>query len=413
MPALTPPESSTAPSVPLGRFLGIDWHALWQDFCRPWQGLHRWPVLAWLAPVVPVRLRHADGHESVWQGDKVYKNVGGKPVVTGRFVAIELPEDLFLRRTMAMPAMGSAEVASAVALELQSISPFAIDDLVWGFRAAPAVAGTLPVEAVLASRQQVQQHIGSLVPGLSTAVAPEVWVLSSLVAIPAAPIIMAGFGENQRQRYAHLWRRGGYVLLALMLCVLVAIAMTPTLQLRLRAIEAAAAYDAVLRRAEPLTRQRAALLQSADRLAALNTMLADRVEPLQVIDTLTRALPDDVSLLGMQVQGNKVTFNGQATNAAALMQSLGAHPGLRDVKAPTAATKPLGFVKESFVIELTLTRQVPTPTLALAPAANPASAAATPATIPVGSVTAAVSPAAPASAVTSTLPVATVKKATP
>ena len=413
MPVLTPPESSTAPSVPLGRFLGIDWHALWQDFCRPWQGLHRRPVLAWLAPLVPVRLRHADGHESVWQGDKVYKTVGGKPVVATRFVAIELPEDLFLRRTMTMPAMGSAEVASAVALELQSISPFAVDDLVWGFRAAPAVAGMSQVEAVLASRQQVQQHIGGLVPGLSTAVAPEVWVLSSLVAVPAAPIIMTGFGENQRQRYAHLWRRGGYALLALMVCVLVAIAVTPTLQLRLRAIEAAAAYDAVLRRAEPLTRQRAALLQSADRLAALNTMLADRVEPLQVIDTLTRALPDDVSLLGMQVQGNKVTFNGQATNAAALMQSLGAQPGLRDVKAPTAATKPLGFVKESFVIELTLTRQVPTPVPASVANLASVPAAAAPATIPAGSVTAAVSPAAPASAVTSPLLVAPVKKATP
>ena len=76
--------------------------------------------------------------------------------------------------------------------------------------------------------------------------------------------------------------------------------------------------------------------------------------PLKVMDLLTQALPDDTSLLGLQVQGLKVTMNGQTTNAAALMQHLSAQPGIREVRAPSAATRPLGVSKDSFSLEFTL-----------------------------------------------------------
>lgn len=46
------------------------------------------------------------------------------------------------------------------------------------------------------------------------------------------------------------------------------------------------------------------------------------VDPLTVLDLLTQALPDDTSLLNLQLQGLKVTMAGQTTNAAALMQHL-------------------------------------------------------------------------------------------
>ena len=71
---------------------------------------------------------------------------------------------------------------------------------------------------------------------------------------------------------------------------------------------------------------------------------------------LTRALPDDSSLLNLQIQGSKIRLTGQTTNTADLMQKLSAYPGLRDVKAPSAATRPLGANKESFTIELELTQ---------------------------------------------------------
>ena len=104
-------------------------------------------------------------------------------------------------------------------------------------------------------------------------------------------------------------------------------------------------------------------------------------------DLLTQALPDDTSLLNLQLQGLKVTMAGQTTNAAALMQHLSAQPGVRDVRAPSAATKPLGVTKESFSIEFMLDpKTLPSLTGADTKAVEPVVGTAAPASAPVGMV---------------------------
>ena len=96
-------------------------------------------------------------------------------------------------------------------------------------------------------------------------------------------------------------------------------------------------------------------------MSDLAELVGQPLPPLNVLKIVTDALPDDTSLLGLQVQGAKVTLSGQTANAAALMKQLGATAGLRDVIAPTPATKPLGATREQFTIEFTLDAvQVPT-----------------------------------------------------
>lgn len=115
------------------RFLGVDFHALWRDVRKSWQSAPQWPVFAWLTPAVPVRLLQADEGESFWVGE-VEQPKGAQPRQT-RFCALELPEHSVLRRQLSVPAMGEADTASAVALDVRSISPFAADDLAWGYHA--------------------------------------------------------------------------------------------------------------------------------------------------------------------------------------------------------------------------------------------------------------------------------------
>jgi general secretion pathway protein L len=110
---------------------------------------------------------------------------------------------------------------------------------------------------------------------------------------------------------------------------------------------------------EPLIRQRATLLRNVETGQSLNDILADRADPMFVMDLLTRALPDDTSLLGLNIQGSKVSINGSTSDAAALMQQLSSRPELREVKAPTPATRPPGTTKDSFNIEFTLASAPP------------------------------------------------------
>ena len=112
------------------RLFGLDLRELWLDMRKPWQQVHQWPLLAWLTPVLPVRLLQANGEESVWQGGTRPLAAPGAKELATPFVALELPDSLVLRRGMTVPAMSDAQTLEAVALDVQTANPFGADDLV-------------------------------------------------------------------------------------------------------------------------------------------------------------------------------------------------------------------------------------------------------------------------------------------
>lgn len=339
-----------SPTTPSSRFFGLDLRALWLELRRPWQDMHQWPALAWLTPDAPVRVLHADGSDAVWLGQRPAP-AGKAPAA--RFEAIELPDDKLLRRRMAVPVMATAQVAQAVALDVQSASPFAPADLVWGYSAQSLVQGGLQVDAVFASRKQIAQWIETQQHRLSAAAsdtAPEVWAFAPT----GQPIVLSGWGEAHRAHYGAQRRRMGYALLLSAGAIVAALAITPTAQLRLRAIEAVNAYTEAHHRTAPLMAQREVLVRSIERMEGVRALLLERADTIALLELLTQTLPDDTSLQSIQVQGMKVTINGLTTNAAALMQLLGTTAGLKEVRAPSAATRSPGATAESFLIEFQL-----------------------------------------------------------
>lgn len=330
------------------RFLGVDLHTLWRDIRSPWQDMHAWPMFAWLTPAAPVVLLHPGEDLSFWLGDERQSKVAGP--VKASFTAVELPEELVLRRTLTLPPMAESDVFKAAALEVRTISPFPEADLAWGCCAAGAIAGNTRVELAMASRKQIAQYLASQVSRLGGVSSPEVWVRSS----QTRPIVVGGYGEGLRHAHAMRWRRTGYGLLGLMVVLAAAIAVTPTLQLRERAIEAARSYQDAAQRTAPVVAKRDALMQSAEKLGMLSEVLGTRIEPLKVLDKLTQLLPDDTYLQSFRLQGAKVTIVGLTGNAAALMQVLGNESGFREVRAPSAATRMGNSTKEAFSIEFML-----------------------------------------------------------
>jgi general secretion pathway protein L len=170
----------------------------------------------------------------------------------------------------------------------------------------------------------------------------------------------------------------------------------------LRSKQAEAALDALHRKALPVLAERESFTQVTDKLTQLGEHFNQSVAPRPVLQLITEALGDDTSLLSVQVQGHKVSLTGQTANASALMKKLDNLPGLRDVRAPAPATKPLGATRESFTIEFSmdpaqwptvspdaLIQSSPTSPAAVLPATAP-----TPASSPTP--TPAATPAAPA-----------------
>ena len=357
------------------RFLGVDLKALWLELRQSWQQLQQSPVLSWLTPDAPVLLLQADRGQSLWRGDTRFSTKADASSTS--FIAIELPSERVLQRSLVMPAaMSAVDLAHAAALEARTFSPFAAHDLVWGYRAHAPRRGHCQVDIVLASRRQIAQYLTEQTDRLKGFAVPEIWVLAQ----NARPVVLAGFGETARHAFTARRRRLGYGLLALALALVAAMAITPTLQLRLRALQAVAAYDSLAARTAPVVRQRELLLQSAEHMNGLAELLADRMEPLRVLEKLTQVLPDDTALQSFKLQGAKVMLGGLTSNTAGLLQLLGEQPGLREVRSPAAATRMGASGKESFSIELMLDPEVfgvpKVPAASLVPLPTPAPSAA-------------------------------------
>ncbi len=310
----------------------------------------QWPMFSWLWPRLPVRLLLPTGKLAV-SGDlsspPVHDAAGAR---SARFEALVLPESLLLRRTLVLPKLEATELRSALSLEVQSLSPFAADDVVWTYETGPRDNGSEQISLVLCSRKLIAGELDSVHPDI-TMRTPEVWV--PRLHGPGF-VMLGGFGEAQRQRMVAIWRWVGLALTLLVFALLASLAMTPTIKLHLLSRQATQAMTDLQQKAGPVIAQREILVRTNDQLANLASLVGKPLPPLQTLKLITDALPDDTSLFNLQVHGLTVSITGQTGNAAALMKQLGATPGLRDVKAPTPATKPLGAPRESFTIEFTL-----------------------------------------------------------
>ena len=170
------------------RFLGVDLALLWRDMREPWRNVHQWPVLSWLTPQPPVLLLQADGKQSVWEGRRQVTLRA-----TPRFKAVELPDDLVLRRPVQLPAMAAEDALAAMALEARSNSPFDVADMVWGYTLQTRKGHSAQQgELVMASRKQIAQHLSAVQSnslGHATDwAAAEVWVLTS----DGQPVVLPG-----------------------------------------------------------------------------------------------------------------------------------------------------------------------------------------------------------------------------
>jgi len=340
------------------RFFGLDlsqWPRQWRAAGALLLGL---PALVWLVPAVRVRLRQTAGRRSVWEvvhGVATPAPRAGAEDVPAQ--AIELPTDCVLERRLMLPPLAPADLAQAVQLEVASASPFGAGQTVLGYAAAPAQGGVCRVDVAITSRQQVEQVLQvAALEASSASAAPEVWVLPSGAdpSAPLRPVVLQGFGEGVRRAAARRTLEWRLMLLALVLALLAALIVTPTFLLRQRARQAEQSLTDLQRRAGPQIAQREALMQRVERLQTLGHIMDGQLALAPVLDMLSRTIPDGAWLTQLRVEGNKLVLNGNADDAAALVQLLAAQPGARDVRLASPATRGQGASKETFIIEMNL-----------------------------------------------------------
>jgi len=328
---------------------GLDLAAAGRYFRDGWADAAAWPLFRWFNPQPPVRVTDAAGRTSVRLGVSATPvNFKGK---VGR-TAIELPEDLVLRRSLVLPRLAARDLEAAVALDARSASPFPESDLVWGFALRQAAEGdVLHVASVLSSRALIERHLANL-QGEGLPFPCEVWAGGE------QPVVVRGFGEakGKGEGDGRRLRWVNRALLVLAVVLAAAIALTPLLQLRERMFDAMARSQALAKASSPQVNLRADLMKFNASLEKVGSVVAVYGNPLLTLDELSSLLPDDVLVNSLEFKGNTVRIAGQAANAARLLDLLSAQPGYSEVKAPTATTRVQGSAKEYFTIEFKVDR---------------------------------------------------------
>ena len=321
------------------RLFGVDLSTVPGYLRDGWAEALRWRAFRWLTPDEPVRVYRSDGTDSVRQGVSA-RTMAAPPRV--RFAAVELAEDALLRRTLVLPRLTDEEVRQAVELDVRAASPFPDEEVVWGYEVQRG--DRLRVDIALTSRRIVEQQIEALRPRLGDLL-PEVWVGGD------RPFVIPGYGEGARLAHERRMRRAMFALLTATVLLLAALAVTPTMQLHERALEASRRSEELSRAVKPQAQMRDEIARLGEQIAVLTKASEQRQDVVALLDQITRQLPDDAVLNRLEITGATVRISGQADNAAQLLQTLGANPAFRDVRAPAGITRAPAGGKEGFTIE--------------------------------------------------------------
>lgn len=323
------------------RLFGLDATRLAADLRQGWHEMLAWPMFAWLRADRVVRVVAPDGQARCL--------CGGRDVArpSGRYQGVLLDDDDVITFERMQPELAERDRAEALALEVETLSPFEPDDLVWGFSSELVGSGAVRVIVAMTSRSLMRRRIemqGLAEPGLA------VFAQSG-----------GRYVEFETPARAMRLRSERHSQLAVVGAALVALAgglllaSTPYLLERQRVFDAQTQLTQLMRAAAPVVAERERLLRIGEQLQALGATSGSQVLPVSsVIAVLTDFLPDSVYLTRLEVQERQVRLGGLADDAAGLLERFARLDAISEVRSLGGISRQSAG-KESFLIEFVVT----------------------------------------------------------
>lgn len=229
---------------------------------------------------------------------------------------LRLPFSSAFARTVVLPAGARKHFAQMLALDLTRATPFRATDIYTAYHALPqSRASHVDVQQLIVKRSIVDpiaarvNAAGGTVSGLAC------WDAAGTAVLPAAFWEQAG--KPRRSMGAILT---AYAAILLALIALPAAALVYRYDAELSRVRAALAND---RQAAGIVQQRLERArQILDLEAQLRRIKETRTSPAEIIEHLSRILPDAAHLTELRIEGDVVEISGIARAAAQLPQLL-------------------------------------------------------------------------------------------
>jgi general secretion pathway protein L len=252
---------------------------------------------------------------------------------------LRLPAGTVLSRDLALPLAAARDLHTVVAYEMTRLTPLAADELLWGIsEVTPDRAHErVTLRLSIVSRNQVEPLLAALA---------RLGLHPSSIEADRGSIPLVTAGRRGRLSLPNLWAWSCGVLAAC--CVVVPFVQQ---QMALDAAERViAAHRAVADLGEAL-RRRIAIANSSHAAIARARQAGDA---LQVLATLTDALPDGTWLNDLSLSGGDLSIDGQSDNAAKLIGLLAAIPALRGPSFTAPVTRSADNKSDQFSLHATV-----------------------------------------------------------
>lgn len=232
-----------------------------------------------------------------------------------------LPAAGGLVRRLALPAAAADRLRDVLAFEIDRQTPFAAADVAYDARIVRRRAdGQLEVDLVVVPLGRLQAQRDGLGPLASTLAGVD------LAGGDGAPLGVNLLPPAQRRQVADPWRGWNLGLAALALLALV-FGLWQVLDNRRNAADAfAEALEPRAAQAREVAAQRQQLVAIVAGQAFLDRSRAARPTTVEILDELTRSLPDGTWLEKVSIEGDRLVVLGLSNEASALVRRLEPSP---------------------------------------------------------------------------------------
>lgn len=287
------------------------------------------------------------GEGAVRDREKLY---GDTPELADAEVCLRLLPDQFLVRTVKLPAPAAENLMQVLAFEMDRLTPFKADQVYYSARIVERLADTrqIRVELALTPRSKLDPLLDEL---LSFGWRPD--------------RVLVGRNEAEHDLLPDKYRRVRSSLpqrITLVLAVLFASSLLATLALPVWLnYNLQEALQQETRRISKVAKEVEALKSEAERLTHESGFLQrrKREEPpvVGMLNELSRVIPDQTWLNGLQYRDRKIIIQGQSPAASSLIERIEASPFFQNTSFVSPVTKDVASGQERFQIATEVVRE--------------------------------------------------------
>jgi general secretion pathway protein L len=269
-----------------------------------------------------------------------------------------LPAAAVLRRRLVLPAAAAERLRDVVGFEIERQTPFAADAVAFDARILDRREsdGQLDVELVVVPRTTLDAQLAALGPLAASLAGID-------VAAGDAPLGVNLLGMAQRRQQHDPWRLWNWVLVAVAALALAAMLWQMLDNRRSAADALQRTTDQRVASARTVSQQRQQLIDLVEGRAFLDRARSGRPTAVEILDELSRRLPDSTYLEKLSIENDHLLLIGLSSEASSLVGRLeGAK--LWNAPALTGAVQPdprTGRDRFTLTAELALSPAARTP----------------------------------------------------